>query len=68
MRRAPKASPPIYVRVTKDGKEHEGEYYTTRGLVTVHYCGRQKSAQAGASSASTARMLLRELVDEETGV
>ena len=67
MRRAPKASPPINVRVTKDGKEHEGEYYTTLGLVTVHYGGRQKSTQPGASAASTARMLLRELVDEEEG-
>ena len=39
MRRAPKASPPINVRVTKDGKEHEGEYYTTLGLVTVQTVG-----------------------------
>ena len=68
MRRAPKASPPINIRVTKDRKEHEGEYYTTLGLVTVHYRGRQKSTQPGASAASTARMLLRELVDvEEAG-
>jgi hypothetical protein len=65
MRRAPKASPPINVRVTKHGKEYEGEYSTTLGLVTVHYRSRQKSTQPGASTASTARMLLRELVDEE---
>jgi hypothetical protein len=64
MRRAPKASPPINVSVTKDGKKHEGQYYTTLGLVTVHYRGRRKSMQPGASAASTARMLLRELVDE----
>ena len=31
MRRAPKASPPINIRVTKDRKEHEREYYTTLG-------------------------------------
>ena len=47
--------------------ENEGEYYTTLGLVTVHYRGRQKSTQPGASAASTARMLLRKLVDEEAG-
>jgi len=65
MRRARKASPPIYVRVIKDGKEYEGEYYTTRGLVTVHYRARRKSTtQPGASAAITARMLLRELIDE----
>ena len=67
MRRAPRASPPINVRVTKDAKEHEGEYYTTLGLVTVHYRGKQKSTQPGLSAASTARMLLRALVDEEAG-
>ena len=67
MRRAPRASPPINVRVTKDAKEHEGEYYTTLGLVTVHYRGKQKSTQPGPSAASTARMLLRALVDEEAG-
>ena len=67
MRRAPRASPPISVRVTKDAKEHEGEYYTTLGLVTVHYRGKQKSTQPGPSAASTARMLLRALVDEEAG-
>ena len=67
MRSAPQASPPINVRVTKDGKEHEGEYYSTLSLVTVHYGGRQKSTQPGASAASTTRMLLRELVDEEEG-
>jgi hypothetical protein len=47
--------------------ENEGEYYTTLGLVTVHYRGRLKSTQPGASAASTARMLLRKLVDEEAG-
>ena len=65
MRRALQALPPINDRVTTDGKEHEGEYYTTLSPVTVHYDGRQKFTQPGASAASTARMLLRELVDEE---
>ena len=39
MRGTPMASPPINVRVTKDRKEHEGEYYTTRGLRDLFVLG-----------------------------
>ena len=55
MRRAPKASPPIYVRVTKDGKEYEGEYYTTRGLVTVR---KRKPAHAWIGGAALERTVV----------
>ena len=54
----------LKVNLTKDGKEFEGEYYTERGLVIVHYGGRRKSTQQGASAENTARMLLRELIIE----
>ena len=49
----------------KDGKEFEGEYYTQRGLVIVHYGGWRKSIQPGASASNTARMLLWELVENK---
>lgn len=66
MRRAPKAWPPINVRVTKDGKEHEGEYNTTRDLVTVQW--RQSEVYAAWSvRREHGPMLLRELVDEVAG-
>ena len=36
---------------SEDGKEFEGEYYTQRGKVIVHYGSRRKSTQPGASAA-----------------
>jgi len=50
-----KASTPmrrLKVGITsEDGKEFEGEYYTQRGKVIVHYGSRRKSTQPGASAA-----------------
>ena len=45
-----------------------GTYEVQGGIVTVKYRGRKKSAEVGPSPESIARLLLRELVEDPSGI
>lgn len=50
------------IEIEHNGTVYRGNFTTEKGLVTVYYQDRSQVTQIGADKRTTARMLLRELV------